>query len=220
MHFAAFFYIIPYITNARDLYAVFRRCQRKFVKIREREQIFCQSNWKLRQICSSYCNRIFRISNFEIKEIWMRLSWEWSCKCVFKRIADSDVENSLNVAQICEDVCPKKKGNCVFFFSHDNMCTLSPVWYRWGPNVSLTYQLLRGRRSSANARSPSWSRRTCLTAGKTTWAICTRRAGKLYKARSRLCRSQFLQVNTRWKALAEIYTIHSFAPFSNIKIFV
>ena len=45
-----------------------------------------------------------------------------------------------------------------------------------------------------------------------TWGICTRRAGKLYKARSRLYRRRFLQVNTRWKALAEIYTMHSFAP--------
>ena len=51
-----------------------------------------------------------------------------------------------------------------------------------------------------------------------TWGICTRRAGKLYKARSRLYRSQILQVNTRWKALAEIYTMHSFAPLSNLKI--
>ena len=48
-----------------------------------------------------------------------------------------------------------------------------------------------------------------------TWGICTRRAGKLYKARSRLYRSQILQVNTRWKALAEIYTMHSFAPLWN-----
>ena len=38
--------------------------------------------------------------------------------------------------------------------------------------------------------------------------------------RSRLYRSEFLQVNTSWKALAEIYTMHSFAPFSNLKIFV
>ena len=53
-----------------------------------------------------------------------------------------------------------------------------------------------------------------------TWGICTRRAGKLYKARSRLYRRRFLQVNTRWKALAEIYTMHSFAPLSNLKIFV
>ena len=36
---------------------------------------------------------------------------------------------------------------------------------------------------------------------------------KLWKARSRLYRRRFLQVNTRWKA--EIYTMHSFAPFWN-----
>ena len=48
-----------------------------------------------------------------------------------------------------------------------------------------------------------------------TWGICTRRAGKLNRARSQLYRSQILQVNTRWKALAEIYTMHSFAPFWN-----
>ena len=35
------------------------------------------------------------------------------------------------------------------------------------------------------------------------------------RARSRLYRSHILQVNTRWKALAEIYTMHSFAPFWN-----
>ena len=51
-----------------------------------------------------------------------------------------------------------------------------------------------------------------------TWGICTRRAGNLYKARSRLYRSQILQVNIRWKALAEIYTKHSFAPFLNLNI--
>ena len=53
-----------------------------------------------------------------------------------------------------------------------------------------------------------------------TWGICTRRAGKLYRARSRLYRRRFLQVNPRWKALAEIYTMHSFAPFSNLNFFV
>ena len=31
---------------------------------------------------------------------------------------------------------------------------------------------------------------------------------KLDQARSRLYRNQILQVNTRWKALAEIYTMH------------
>ena len=43
---------------------------------------------------------------------------------------------------------------------------------------------------------------------------------KLRGARSRLYRRRFLQVNTRWKALAEIYTMDSFAPFSNLNFFV
>ena len=34
---------------------------------------------------------------------------------------------------------------------------------------------------------------------------------KIRGARSRLYRRRFLQVNTRWKALAEIYTMLSFA---------
>ena len=42
----------------------------------------------------------------------------------------------------------------------------------------------------------------------------------LYRARSRLHRSQILQENMRWKALAEIYTMDSFAPFSNLNFFV
>ena len=41
---------------------------------------------------------------------------------------------------------------------------------------------------------------------------------KLRETRSRLYRRRFLQVNTRWKALAGIYTMHSFAPFFNLKI--
>ena len=41
------------------------------------------------------------------------------------------------------------------------------------------------------------------------------RTFELFRARSLLYRSQILQVNTRWKALAEIYTMHSFAPFCN-----
>ena len=34
------------------------------------------------------------------------------------------------------------------------------------------------------------------------------RTYELIRARSRLYRSQILQVNARWKALAEIYTMH------------
>ena len=37
------------------------------------------------------------------------------------------------------------------------------------------------------------------------------RSGKLYRARSRLYRNEILQENVRLKALAEIYTMHSFA---------
>ena len=45
-------------------------------------------------------------------------------------------------------------------------------------------------------------------------------AGKLYRARSRLDRSEILQVNMRLKALAEIYTMHSFAQLCNLIFFV
>ena len=34
---------------------------------------------------------------------------------------------------------------------------------------------------------------------------------ELYRARSRLYRNEILQENTRWRALAEIFTMHSFA---------
>ena len=40
------------------------------------------------------------------------------------------------------------------------------------------------------------------------------------RARSRLYWSQILQVNMRWRALAEIYPMHSFAPCSNLNFFV
>ena len=46
------------------------------------------------------------------------------------------------------------------------------------------------------------------------------RTFELLRACSRLYRNQILQVNTRWKARAEIYTMHSFAPFSNLNFFV
>ena len=44
-------------------------------------------------------------------------------------------------------------------------------------------------------------------------------AAKLWRARSRLYRSQILQVNMRWKALAEIYIMHSFAQLCNLIFF-
>ena len=41
-------------------------------------------------------------------------------------------------------------------------------------------------------------------------------SGKLDRARSRLYRGQILQENMRLKALAEIYTMHSFAQLCNL----
>ena len=54
--------------------------------------------------------------------------------------------------------------------------------------------------------------------GKGNFEVPFSRFPELFRARSRLYRSQILQVNTRWKALVEIYTMHSFAPFFNLKI--
>ena len=43
---------------------------------------------------------------------------------------------------------------------------------------------------------------------------------ELQTARYRLYRSQILQEHMRWKALAEIYTMLSFAPLANLSFFV
>ena len=56
--------------------------------------------------------------------------------------------------------------------------------------------------------------------GKGNFEVPFSRFPEPFRARSRLYRSQILQVNTRWKALVEIYTMHSFAPFSNLNFFV
>ena len=50
-------------------------------------------------------------------------------------------------------------------------------------------------------------------------AACIARSGKLDRARSRLYRGQILQENMRLKALAEIYTMHSFAQLGNLIFF-
>ena len=41
---------------------------------------------------------------------------------------------------------------------------------------------------------------------------------ELQRARYRLYRSQILQESMRWKALAEIYTIHSLVPLSDLSL--
>ena len=44
------------------------------------------------------------------------------------------------------------------------------------------------------------------------------RTFELYRARSRLYRSRILKVNMHLKALAEIYTMHSFAQLCNLNL--
>ena len=52
--------------------------------------------------------------------------------------------------------------------------------------------------------------------GKTSGNGCIARSGKLDRARSRLYRGQISHENMRWKALAEIYIMHSFAQLCNL----
>ena len=76
-----------------------------------------------------------------------------------------------------------------------------PLWQGHGVNFP---QTSRGsfsavsKQASKQARSSSPSRR------------------KEKREETQVSASQILQVNTRWKALAEIYTMHSFAPFSKL----
>ena len=69
-------------------------------------------------------------------------------------------------------------------------------------------------------RKVHWVANKRFEISKFKFKIPRARTCELHRARSRLYRRQILQVNTRWKALAEIYTMHSFAPLSNRKIFV
>ena len=63
------------------------------------------------------------------------------------------------------------------------------------------------RRSSAPIPGGSGASRR----GRLPFRLYREGSGKLYRARSRLYRGQILQVSMRLKALAEIYTMHSFA---------
>ena len=72
---------------------------------------------------------------------------------------------------------------------------------------------LTGVRKRINAREYTGLQIRALKFQSSSSTFPRARTCELRRARSRLYRSQMLQVNTRWKALAEIYTMHSFAPF-------
>ena len=66
----------------------------------------------------------------------------------------------------------------------------------------------------------TWAANTRFEISKFKFEFPRARTYELYRARSRLYRSHILQENSSWKALAEIYIMHSFAPFSNLNFFV
>ena len=72
----------------------------------------------------------------------------------------------------------------------------------------------------AARRSVGWAAKKRFESSKLKFKFPRARTHELIWARSRLYRSQILQVHTRRKALAEIYTMHSFAAFSNLNFFV
>ena len=72
---------------------------------------------------------------------------------------------------------------------------------------------------SAQDGSTSWAANKRFEISKLKFKFPRARTHELIRARSRLYRSQILQVNTLWKALDEIYTMHSFAQFSKYKHF-
>ena len=93
-------------------------------------------------------------------------------------------------------VCP-----CISLNQHLKVVHLSLSWSKSGETkktFSDPFSTSPGRVTGSKwiARAP-WSLTT------TPWA------------RSRLYRNEILQVNMRWKALAEIYTMHSFALLQN-----
>ena len=70
-------------------------------------------------------------------------------------------------------------------------------------------------RAAAAALTVGWAANKRFEILKFKFKFPRARTFELYRARSRLYRSHILEVNTRWKALAEIYTMHSFAPLWN-----
>ena len=76
-------------------------------------------------------------------------------------------------------------------------------------------EMLANAESRYSMLKAGWAANKRFEISKFKFKFPRARTYELIRARSRLYRSQILQVNTRWKVLAEIYTMHSFAPFWN-----
>ena len=144
--------------------------------------------------------------------------------------------NKADYRLVCSPDLMRPSGTCFSFasFGFDVACS-SP-----GDDLeSVSFRTTVGSSAAASADLPSGS---TFVSGLGVMYSFQRNLGDLYAESGQTCkgsfsvrcgyrinhqklmvpevlyRRRFLQVNTRWKALAEIYTMHSFAPFINLKI--
>ena len=98
------------------------------------------------------------------------------------------------------------------FYGTDAQCFL-PSWQKALWVVSYLEKRFEKKVRELRKDMVSWAAKKIFEVLKFKFKFPRARTFELFRARSRLYRSHMLQVNIRWKALAEIYTMHSFAPF-------
>ena len=121
------------------------------------------------------------------------------------------------LCMMCLDHCSFRRFRIVFIWTHLYSASMKPRKVR--PNSGRgvgSRELTLHRGAGATASFGAYKPLCLLSDNNRKWFPDK----KLDKARSLLYRSQILQENMHWKALAEIYTMHFFAPFSNLNFFV
>ena len=103
------------------------------------------------------------------------------------------------------------------FYGTDAQCFL-PSWQKALWVVSYLEKRFEKKVRELRKDMVSWAAKKIFDVLRFKFKFLRARTFELVRARSRLYRSQMLQVNIRWKALAEIYTMHSFALLFNLKI--
>ena len=174
----------------------------------------------------------FHNCRFKVQVAWLQLSGEWP-----------SAEAAFQAAKFPEDPAAqeaiRKSSGGMDSFKQGQESKLRSDWEEIKVNVmyevnkakflqnpAMKAVLLRGH-GPITARgglfwktwNEVWAANKRFEISKFKFKFPRARTYELIRARSRLYRSQILQdlVNTRWKALAEIYTMHSFAPFSTVK---
>ena len=100
---------------------------------------------------------------------------------------------------------------------------ITPCWYGSSSHALpacmkrlYTAFILSRARRSGRPRCEAWNLSWMVRYRTFLWFFS--QMSKLYRARSRLYRRRFLQVNTRWKALDEIYKIYMLLHRSDLNI--